>query len=62
MNENEEKFEIMMRIMGREVLAFSMLSLSNRKNWVSIAVISLVIITLLIEYAIPGLVSLLSAL
>jgi hypothetical protein len=54
MEDNEEKFEISMRIMSKEVLAFTMLSNSKRKNWVSLAVITLVIIVVLVDYALPG--------
>lgn len=54
MEDNEEKFEISMRVMSKEVLAFTMLSNSKRKNWVSLAVITLVIIVVLVDYALPG--------
>lgn len=54
MESNEEKFEMSMRVMGREVLAFTMLSDSKRKNWVAISVITLAIIVVLLEYALPG--------
>lgn len=60
METNEEKFEVSMRVMGREVLAFSMLSDSKRKNWVAISVITIAILIALMEYALPGLTALMA--
>lgn len=62
MENNEEKFEISMRVMGKEVLAFTMLSDSKRKNWVSLAVITLAIIVVLMQYALPGITAILGSL
>lgn len=58
MESNEEKFEVIIRIMSKEVIAFSLLSDSKRKNWVAISMISLIVMIALMEYALPGLVSL----
>lgn len=61
MENNEEKFELSMRIMGKEVLAFSMLSDSKRKNWVTISVVTIVILVFMLEYALPGITTLITA-
>jgi hypothetical protein len=60
MEQTEEKFELSMRIMGKEVLAFSMLSNSKRKNWVTISVVTIIILVFLLEYALPGLTTLIT--
>lgn len=60
MESNEEKFEISIRVMGREVFAFSLLSDSKRKNWVAISIITIIVIIALMEYALPGLTALMA--
>lgn len=47
MSENSgepEKFEMSFRLLGNEVLAFSILSESKRKAWIAISIIALVVL------------------
>lgn len=39
---NEEKFELSLRLLGNEVVGFKLSSDSSRKNWIMISVIVLV--------------------
>lgn len=60
MDAEPEKFEVTIRIMGNEILAFSLMSDSPRKNWILVSLISLIIVIMLLQYALPGLISLMS--
>ncbi len=60
MDVEPEKFEIAIRIMGNEILAFSLMSDSPRKNWIVVSMISLIIVIMLLEYALPGIMSIIS--
>lgn len=61
MEENQsepEKFEMALRLLGNEVLAFSILSASKRKAWIAIAIISLIVLLAVSSQFIPLLTAL----
>lgn len=62
MDVEPEKFEVTIRIMGNEILAFSLMSDSPRKNWIVVSILSLIIVIMLLEYALPGIMSIISSL
>lgn len=49
----EEKFEISLRLLGNEILAMALLSQSKKKNWVVFGLISLILITIILERIVP---------
>ena len=59
MNENftppepPERLEMVFRLLGNEIVAFTLISESKRKNWISISVISMVVILIVIDHLLP---------
>ena len=49
----EEKFEISLRLLGNEIVAMALLSQSKKKNWVIFGLISLILITVILERMVP---------
>lgn len=49
----EEKFEISLRLLGNEIVAMALLSQSKKKNWVVFGLISLILITVILERMVP---------
>lgn len=48
-----EKFEMAFRLLGNEVLAFSISSESKRKNWIIISIISVVVLLAVVNQFVP---------
>ena len=61
MDVEPEKFEVAIRIMGNEIIAFSLNSDSPRKTWIAVSMITLVIIIMLLADALPTLLSAISS-
>jgi hypothetical protein len=61
MDVEPEKFEVAIRIMGNEILAFSLKSDSPRKTWVAISVITFAVILLLLADTLPALIGIISS-
>jgi len=61
MDVEPEKFEVAIRIMGNEILAFSLNSDSPRKTWIAVSVITLVIVLMLLVDTLPTLLSIISS-
>jgi len=61
MDVEPEKFEVAIRIMGNEILAFSLNSDSPRKTWIAVSVITFVIILMLLVDTLPTLLSIISS-
>ena len=61
MDVEPEKFEVAIRVMGNEILAFSLNSDSPRKTWIAVSVITFVIILMLLVDTLPTLLSLISS-
>lgn len=56
MDENSkepERFEMAFRLLGNEVLAFSILSESKRRAWIAISIIALVVLLAVSSQFIP---------
>lgn len=49
----EEKFEISLRLLGNEIFAMQLMSQSQKKNWAVFGLISLVLITIIVEQMLP---------
>jgi hypothetical protein len=49
----EEKFEISLRLLGNEIFAMQLMSQSAKKNWAIFGLISLVLITVLLDQLLP---------
>jgi len=49
----EERMEIGLRILGNEILGLYINSLSNRKNWIILSIVALILLTLLANQLIP---------
>lgn len=49
----EEKFEISLRLLGNEIFAMQLMSKSKKRNWAIFGLISLVLITILVEAMMP---------
>jgi hypothetical protein len=52
-NAPEEKFEISLRILGNEIFAMQLLSQSQKRNWAVFGLISLVLLTILVNQLMP---------
>lgn len=61
MDAEPEKFEVAIRIMGNEIIAFSLTSDSKRKTWIAVSVITFVIILMLLVDTLPTLLSIISS-
>jgi hypothetical protein len=61
MDVEPEKFEVAIRVMGNEILAFSLNSDSPRKTWIAVSVITLVIVLMLLVDTLPTLLSIISS-
>jgi hypothetical protein len=48
-----EKFEIAIRLLGNEILAFSIFSESKRKAWIAISIISIIVLLMVANQFIP---------
>jgi hypothetical protein len=48
-----ERLEMVFRLLGNEMVAFTLVSESKRKNWISISVISMVIILTVLDHLLP---------
>lgn len=53
MDNEPEKFEIAARILGNEVFAFSISSLSPRKNWIVVGSIVMFMTVISMNYLLP---------
>lgn len=58
MNENvtpepPERLEMVFRLLGNEIVAFTLISESKRKNWISISVIAMVVILTALDHLLP---------
>jgi hypothetical protein len=59
MNENitppepPERLEMVFRLLGNEMIAFTLVSDSKRKNWISISVIAMVVILTALDHLLP---------
>lgn len=51
--ENEEKFELTLRLFGTEVVAFKLTSESQRKMWIVMATIVILLLTAVANQVIP---------
>jgi len=49
----EEKFEISLRLLGNEIFAMQLMSKSKKRNWAIFGLISLVLITILVNAMMP---------
>lgn len=48
-----ERLEMVFRLLGNEMIAFTLVSESKRKNWISISVISVVIMLTVFDHLLP---------
>jgi len=59
MNENftppepPERLEMVFRLLGNEMVAFTLISDSRRKNWISISVIAMVVTLTVLDHLLP---------
>ena len=53
MDVEPEKFEVAIRIMGNEIVAFTLKSDSPRKTWIAVSMITFVIVIMLLADALP---------
>ena len=58
MNENvtpepPERLEMVFRLLGNEIVAFTLISESKRKNWISISVIAMVVTLTVLDHLLP---------
>jgi hypothetical protein len=49
----EEKFEISLRLLGNEIFAMQLISQSAKKNWAIFGLISLILVTVIVEQLLP---------
>lgn len=49
----EDKFEISLRLLGNEIFAMSLLSSSKKRNWMVFGLITLILVSILVERLIP---------
>ena len=49
----EEKFEISLRLLGNEIFAMQLMSKSKKRNWAIFGLISLVLVTILVQKMMP---------
>jgi hypothetical protein len=49
----EEKFEISLRLLGNEIFAMQLVSQSAKKNWAIFGLISLILVTIIVEQLLP---------
>lgn len=61
MDVEPEKFEVAIRIMGNEIIAFSLKSDSPRKTWVAASMIAFVIFIMLLADTLPVLLNVISS-
>jgi hypothetical protein len=61
MNDEPEKFEVAIRVMGNEIIAFSLNSDSPRKTWIAVSMITFVIIIMLLADTLPTLLNIMSS-
>ena len=50
---SEEKFEISLKLLGNEIFAMQLVSQSAKKNWAIFGLISLILVTIIVEQLLP---------
>ena len=51
--ERPERLEMVFRLLGNEMIAFTLVSDSKRKNWISISVIAMLLILTVLDHLLP---------
>jgi hypothetical protein len=51
--EPPERLEMVFRLLGNEIVAFTLISESKRKNWISISVIAMVVTLTVLDHLLP---------
>ena len=61
MDVDPEKFEVAIRVMGNEIIAFTLKSDSPRKTWIAVSMIAFVIFIMLLADTLPALLNVISS-